>query len=174
VTRRDETGYTLIEVLVVMLLTSILLTLTAAGLRHFWLVQSLESASGEIVSEVRQTQEQAVSETHPGVFGVYFRVGATDWGVVKYDPRFTPLCKYVDSRKFATGVKVTAASFTVPADSTAVKNACASLTGNANDKFAFFFARGSATPGTVTILQPSLNRSRTLTISPITGRIEES
>jgi prepilin-type N-terminal cleavage/methylation domain-containing protein len=173
---RDERGFTLIEVLTAVALTAILVTLAAGGLRHYWLNQSLVSARGQVVSQLRQMQEQVVSETHPTVFGARFRVGSSDWGVVEYDPTITAshpatTCKEVRSNTFSTGVKVTAASFATPTD-TAMANLCKTIPGASSDKFAFFYARGSATGGTITLTQPAINKTKTITVTPITGRVE--
>ncbi|MEA2460719.1 MAG: hypothetical protein QOH90_896 [Actinomycetota bacterium] len=176
--RNQEGGYTLIETLAVMLLTGMLLALTASGLRHYWFVQSLESAKGEVVSQLRQLQEQVVSETHPTVFGARFRIGSSDWGVVEYDPVTTAshpstTCTQVRSNKFGSGVQVSAASFAAPSDS-AMNTLCKAIPGASADKFVFFYARGSATSGSVTVTQPQLSRSKTITVTPITGRVESS
>jgi prepilin-type N-terminal cleavage/methylation domain-containing protein len=173
---RRESGFTLIETMVAMALVAILLTLTAGGLRHYWFVQSLETAHGEVRSQLRQLQEQVVSETHPTVFGAHFRIGSSDWGVVEYDPVISAghpaaTCQEVRSNKFGTGVQVTAASFAAPVDTT-MGNLCKTIPGASGDKFVFFYARGSATGGSVTVTQPQLGRSKTLTVTPITGRVQ--
>ena len=170
---KKENGFSLIEVLVTISLVSILLTLSAGGVRHYWFVQSLDGAQGELVSQLRQMQEQVVSETHPTVFGVRFRVGSSDWAIVEYDPTATPTptCTDVRTNKFGSGVQVTSATFTPPAD-TAMHTKCKAIPGASSDSFAFFYARGSATGGSVTIVQPQLGRTKTVTVTPITGRVE--
>jgi prepilin-type N-terminal cleavage/methylation domain-containing protein len=173
---KNERGVTLIEMLVGMLLTAMLLALSAGAARTYWLNQALSSAQGQIVSQLRQTQEQVVSETHPTVYGVRFRVGSSDWGVVAYDPTITgshpaATCTQVRNNTFATGVTVTAASFAAPTDTT-MANLCKAIPGAATDAFVYFYARGSATGGSVTVTQPSLGRSEVVTVTPITGRAE--
>jgi len=41
------------------------------------------------------------------------------------------------------------------------------------DRFAFFFARGDATAGQVTVRQPRRNRSLAVSVAGLTGRVEE-
>jgi prepilin-type N-terminal cleavage/methylation domain-containing protein len=173
---RKEEGYTLVEVLVTMSLAAMLLVLSAGAARTYWLNSALQGSKGEIVSQLRQMQEQVVSETHPTVFGARFRIGSSNWGVVEYDPTITgshpsTTCQEVRSNTFSTGVIVTSAAFTAAAD-TAMTNLCKTIPGATNDAFVFFFARGSATGGTVTVTQPSLGRSASVSVSPITGRTE--
>ncbi len=165
-----EAGFTLIELLSVMALTSVLLTLGGFTLRQYWLTQALHGGRDEVRSQLRRSQEQAVAETHPLMLGVRFRVGASQWDSVRYDPR-SGVCSVEMPRSFGAGVEVSAASFTA----TAASDACrAQLPGASGDAFAFFFPRGTATGGTVTIQQPSLNRSLSLRVMPMTGRVEES
>ena len=71
-----------------------------------------------------------------------------------------------------TGVEVSAMDFTAAPGVTSV---CASQIpgAGASDEFALFFARGTATQGSITFTHPSLSgRSVGLTVTPITGRVE--
>lgn len=172
---RRQQGFTLIEVLVAIALASILLTLGASALRTFWLVRSLEGGADGVVTQLRELQESAVSETHPIVFGAHFDVGTSDWKLVRYDPRLASgsQCSIAGTRRFDMGVLVNSASFEVDAVASA---ACMPLIpGSAATEFVFFFARGSATGGSVTLVHPSLEgRSRITTVLPITGRVERT
>jgi prepilin-type N-terminal cleavage/methylation domain-containing protein len=172
---RREDGFTLIEILTAMSLAAILLTLSAYGLRQFWLVRSLEGGTDGVVTQLRQLQSLVTSESNPIVFGAHFDVGTANWTLVRYDPRpaaAADRCRVTGSRRFDAGVVLSSALFTVD---TAVSSACVpKVSGATAAEMVFFYARGSATAGSVTLTHPGLGRERTVTISPITGRVTRS
>ncbi len=166
-----QRGFTLIEVLVVITLGAILMTLSAGALRHFWFVQALESSSAEVVTQMRNAQQRAAAESHPLVYGVRFKPGTTEWGVVQYDPRkATDKCTAEASRGFAAGVEVDTASFPSTSPQT---TECTTALGSDN-RYVFFYARGSATGGTVELISEPLSRTKVVTVTPITGRATSS
>jgi prepilin-type N-terminal cleavage/methylation domain-containing protein len=174
---RREQGFTLIELLVTISLVTVIMTLGAQALRHYWLINSLEQAEGEIISQLRQLQERVVSETHPLVYGARFQPGAANsqWQVVKYDPKSLTTasddtCIVEGARDFSTGVYVTSASFSDPSSATATCRA--QISGAASDPFVFFFAKGTATGGQLTIRQPAIDRARAIVVTALTGRVE--
>jgi prepilin-type N-terminal cleavage/methylation domain-containing protein len=174
-----EDGFTLIELMSVIALSLILLTLSAGSMRSYWLNQQLSGAAGEVRSQLRQLQERTVSESHPNVYGVRFRVGTSSWGVLDYNPTITashPAATCTDTpMTFSSSVKVSVASFTVPSGSEAanIVNLCkSSIPGAGSDQMMLFFARGTATPGSVSLTHPLVGRSKTLTVSAITGRVD--
>ncbi len=76
---RREYGFTLIEVLATLVLMGILLGLSVPALRHFWLARALEGGADQVVSQLRQLQEEAISQSHPQVFGARFRPDSSQW-----------------------------------------------------------------------------------------------
>lgn len=173
-----QSGFTLIEILVVLAITSTLLTLGAAAVRHYWFVQSVEGAAEEIESELRTIQQQTIAESHPLVYGAWFKPNETinQYGILKYDPKDTSTsaddeCTQVGtSRKLGSGVVITEAAFD-PTDAD-IEAACAGVppSGAAS---VFFYARGSATPGQLTVYHAETGHSKTVTVSGITGRVEQ-
>ena len=169
--RRDQYGFTLVEVLTAMMLIGLLVTLGAFALRNYWLAQSLQGGKSELISGLRGAQELAVTESQPLVFGVRLKVGSSEWDLVRYDPRPPVSCSVERPSTFPSGLVVSAASF---AESTGITSVCRSqIPGATTDQFAFFFPRGTATAGSVTLRQPALGRTESLSVLPITGRVEE-
>lgn len=160
--------------MVAMAVMAILLTLGAGALRNYWLAQSLRGAQDQAMSYLRAEQESAVSQSHPLVFGARFRVGSSDWALIQFDPT-TNTCSQRRAMKFASGVQVSAASFLESGSMASIVSECrADLGVPSTDKFVMFFARGTASSGSLTLTHPSLGRSRGLTVKPITGRIDPS
>lgn len=175
---RKQQGFTLIEVLVAIVLMSVILTLSATAVRHFWFVRSLEGGADEVVTQLRRQQARAVSESHPLVYGARFTVGQSTWSLVSYDPA-QPLgsqCSVTQTRTFDTGVTVVGEEDegTEFASSNVTTTCASDLSATANDHFVFFFARGDATAGKVVLNQPQLGRQKTVTVSGLTARVDGS
>jgi prepilin-type N-terminal cleavage/methylation domain-containing protein len=173
-----EEGFTLIELLVVMIISAILLTLGAAAIRHYWFVQALEGSTDSVVTQMRQAQQQAESESHPLVYGVWFiSVGdSARWGTLQYDPAMASPCTEIGKRRFETGVHISSVSFDVDTTrTTACRTAlgAAGIPSSGSAQIAFFYARGTATPGSITLEQTHLGRSNELTVTGITGRVSK-
>ena len=174
---RRQAGFTLIELLVVMGITSVLLTLSAFALRHYWFVQAIESAAEEIESELRQVQQQTIAESHPLVYGAWFRTGVTSgqYGILKFDPKDTSTssddeCTQVGpARTLGNGVVITEAAFEAAPE---IDATCAPVLPVGGEPV-FFYARGSATPGDLTLYHAQTDDSRTVTVSGVTGRVEQ-
>ena len=182
-TQLDQRGFTLIEIFAVLGLMAILLALAAPAVRTYWLSQSLDSVTDEAVTQLRQLQAQVTSESHPLVYGARLRKGSSDYAIVIYDPRAVspnPRCtqdgntRTLTSGVFNATVLVSATNTAVP-DSAEATVCRAELSGaTTNDVFVFFYARGTATPGTIRMEQPALGRGENITISGLTGRVDRS
>ena len=181
--RTDQRGFTLIEVFAVLGLLAILMTLGAPSLRNYWLTQSLESGVDEAVSQLRRLQARVTSESHPLVYGARFRKGSSSYSLIVYDPRAvspSPACRQDGGpRQFNTGVfnaavRVSTVATAVPdsPEATACRAALSGVT--SDDVFVFFYARGTATAGTIRLEQPALQRSRDISIIGLTGRVERT
>lgn len=177
----DEGGFTLIELLVVMAISAIVLTLSVTALRSYWFGQALNGSVDNVTTQMRQAQQQAESESHPLVYGVWFiEVGdATRWGTLQYDPDPTlPInCAEIAGQRLSTGVQVASASFAVDSVRTPICRSALSAAGipsAGSAQIAFFYARGTATPGTITLEQTNLDRSESLSVTGITGRVSDS
>ena len=173
--QKNEDGFTLLEIIVTCVVSAIFLTLGAAALRTYWLKQSLRTAQGEAKQQMQTLQEQAVSESNPLVYGMRYTVGSSNWSIVQFDGKNASTtaddtCVTVGDTRSFNGVKVTAASFdTAP---TVTATCISKLTAGAMDRFVFFYPRGTATSGSVTLTQESLNQSEQVTVTSMTGRVE--
>jgi prepilin-type N-terminal cleavage/methylation domain-containing protein len=179
---RNQQGFTLLEVLVVTVLVGLMIALSTTALRHYWQLQSLNSAQDSMLSELHNTQQRSVSESHPLVYGVRFSPASTatststNYGIVKYDPgslssTSDDTCTLVDgvTHSIGNGVFVSGASFSAAGTPVIVSNC---PTASSGDKFVFFYARGTATDGTLTLTSTSLGENRQIAVTGLTGRAD--
>jgi hypothetical protein len=148
----------------------LLMTLGAGALRSYWLRQGLERSSGVIATEMRGAQQRAMAESHPVVYGLRFDAGSEIWSIIQFDPRkASNKCTELERHEFPTGVNVASVNFATAGEAT---TACQTSFG-ASSRFAFFFARGTATAGSVTFRSPYSDSTRTVVVYGVTGRAEE-
>lgn len=172
--KHNERGFTLIELLTVIGITAILMTLGAAAIRHYWFVRSLDGGANQVVTQLRELQEDARSESSPIVYGAWFNVDSDEWLIVKFDPVSPNTCSVDGTRSFDAGVQIRSASFDPDPISA---NYCLSAVNRPEaeaTEFVYFFASGSSKKGEIVLEQTRLDgRTRTISVSPITGRVEE-
>lgn len=188
---KREDGFSLVELLAVIAITSILLTLGATAIRFFWLGRALHGERDQIFTNLRSLQQQVVSESNPLVFGAWFKVtttatddGSSQWGTVRYRPADTSAgtpatCTSTSRHRMDGGVQVSSADFVDSlsgvasvADVIATCRSQVPSSASATD-FVFFLARGTATSGCVTLNQPRRDMEDvTVTVYSLTGRVE--
>lgn len=165
----------MIELMMVMAILSVLLTLGAFAIRHFWLVRSLSGGQDEIVSQLRAVQSKVMAESNPLVYGIGFREGTDEWEIVRYNS-VANSCVGDGTRNFDAGVIISDADFatTLSGQSTSgMVTACQSAITAPAAGFVFFLPRGTASSGTVTIRQPNLDRTRSVQVDALSGRVYE-
>ena len=189
-------GFTLVEVLSAIALFAILMAVAFPTIRTFWFRQSLSAATSDLIAEARAMQGKVTAESHPLVYGIRFSEGAMMadgvWGLVEYDPKGAPgglpACTQYSRASAASGVfnsriSITSAAFTSGAGTpeqqfcrSSLKDAAGNILTATDDEFLFFYARGTATGGSVVLRQPNLGAGDdvTLQVFPLTGRIEQS
>lgn len=163
--KQEESGFTLIELMSVVALMAILMTLGAMALRRYWFVQALSGARQEIVSQLRVQQEESRTSA-PKVFGARFTEESSDWNLIQYDDGVcTPTG---ETRTFASGVEVESVAF----DSGLSADELEDCLDGATD-LVLFYARGSATPGTVSVVHPEIDgRELSVCVTGLTGRVD--
>lgn len=188
-TMKREEGFTVIELLVVIMITSVLLTLGASAIRFFWLGRALHGERDQIFTGLRSAQQQVVSESNPLVFGAWFKVttpatddGSVQWGTVRYRPvdGTTPAsCTSTGTHRLDGGVQIASASFADTMPGTVTVSDVISLcrtqvpAAAAATDFALFLSRGTATNGCVTLNQPRRDMEDvTVSVGALTGRVE--
>jgi hypothetical protein len=158
-----------------MMMLTVLLALGVFALRQFWLTHSLRGGREEVVNQLRQLQQRSVSESHPLVYGARFRVGSPTFGLVKFNPHDTSTttddtCVEMSSVTLGSNVQVSEVDFV---DAAGITSLCRTqITGGALDEYSFFYARGTATEGDLTLAVPAMpGKTLSLSVTPITGRV---
>lgn len=175
---RAERGFTILELLAAVTLLSVVLSLGAVAFRHYWLVHSLDSAQGDVATQLRQIQSRVSSESHPFIYGARFTPGSATWSLVRYN-QGTDRLSTSDDSCVADGTARTLPAAEVvgpPASSfSAAQGVDLSECGGAHatDVFVMFYAKGTATGGQLTLRSPALGRTREITVSSLTSRVEE-
>jgi prepilin-type N-terminal cleavage/methylation domain-containing protein len=190
-----ELGFTLIELLTVIMLTSILMGLAAFELRHFWFVRALAGSENEVATQLRRQQQRVIAETHPLVYGARFPKGGSaeraSWSLIRFNAgnlttTTDDTCVQYQTISLGSGVRIKNSNSRSEGvgfdDASYVTDFCrdnletlagAPVSSAQNDHLAFFFARGNATEGQVTLEQTQLGRTETICIAGLTGRTYE-
>lgn len=174
---RRESGFTLVELLVGIAISATLLTLGAFAVRQYWFVSAADGAAEKVVSELRGLQQRATAESHPMVYGAWFKedVATAQWGILRYDPKDASsssddICTQLGpAQRFGDGVVISNAAFD-PAGGT-IDTTCAGAAPSGAD-LVFFYARGSATAGEVVLDHDEISDPLRVTVSGVTGRVE--
>ncbi|HEX2058361.1 MAG TPA: GspH/FimT family pseudopilin [Actinomycetota bacterium] len=172
-----ERGFTILELVSVMALLSVVLTIGAAGFRHYWLLHSLESAQSDVATQLRQVQARVASESHPFIYGARFTPGASTWSLFRYNQGTDRLSTSDDScaadggQRALPGIETVGGSSSFSAPQGVDLSKCGGA--HSTDVFVMFYAKGTATGGTLTLRSAALGRQRQIAVSALTSRVEE-
>ena len=172
-----EWGFTLVELLTVLMLMAIFMTFAFGAGRQLWFRRSLTSARGDVSFQLKGLQQKTVAESNPLVYGARLRPGDSEFRTYRYNPLSTTNpCVRTGTFRFSAGVEVDSSEFEVYrvgglSTGTPVSSLC---DGGASENYVFFFARGSATAGEVVLRQPRVDSASTETVEVfgLTGRVE--
>jgi prepilin-type N-terminal cleavage/methylation domain-containing protein len=164
---RTESGFTLIELMAVTLIGAILLGLGGLALKQFSRAKALESAHTTTRTQLRAVQQRTFTEGYPRAYGIRYLKGGSSWDLVRYDAA-AATCTVVEKHRLPdTVVVATSTDFPDSTAATACRSAAPSST---NYEVALFYARGSATPGTVTFQLAGTSKTRSISVNGATGR----
>ena len=150
---RDE-GVTLIEVLVTISLMGAMMAIALSGWASWGRASGQTGTARELQSVMRRTQQSAVTEGR--AMCVQFDVAANQYSV------FRGACSDAARTRIVGPVTVESAQVALSAPA---------FTGSTAGAGATFYARGTATPGTVSVTREGSSRVWTITVERLTGRV---
>jgi prepilin-type N-terminal cleavage/methylation domain-containing protein len=150
-------GFTLVELIVTMTIMSILLDLAFPAWRNYQANSDTVSAARTAVSLMRNAQVRAVSEEM--TYRVDVNTSTKTLSVYRCVPGTAPLTCTLRQAKTLDGstVRITSAAFT---------NSSGSSTTTA-----WFYARGTASPGTLVVQRTGRNTQHVVEVEGLTGRV---
>lgn len=172
---RRQDGYTLIEVLIVMSLLSVIVTLGASAFQRYGHRQSLEAGTDRIVGELRGLQQRVVSESNPLVYGARIVPDSGSLQLIRYNPTAAAgsRCSITETVALSGGLMSYPVTLRNPSF-TAIEPTPTCTTELGAGSYVFFFARGTATAGSVEVFQPNMSASETITVGSLTSRVSRS
>lgn len=152
-----DSGYTLVEVLVVMSLMGIVMAIAVSGWSSWAQSRAHSGAASEIQGVMRQAQQRAITEGLASC--VLFDTSADTYTV--YRGRCTDTTKVKVSGPFSTsGVSIVDPAFTSTAGTSTVG--------------ASFYGRGTGSPGSVEITREGSTKVYRVSVEGLTGRVSVS
>lgn len=151
--RGPDSGFTVIELAVTMAVFGVLLALTGAGWTNYAASQAHVTAANDVVSTLRNAQMRATAEST--TYRVDVDATARVLTVLRYDG-----ADYVErwtTRLDGRSVAVVQVGFTDKA--------------GRSTSSAYFYPRGTASPGQIALSRDGGNRDRVITLEGLTGRV---
>ncbi len=150
-----DSGFTMIEVLVTVAVLGVMMAISLSGFSAWARAGEQAGTASELQSLLRQTQQRAVTEGR--AMCVQFDVAANVYTV------YTGACD--DAARVKTVGPVTTNAESVHIASPGFTASSGSSTG------VTFYARGTATPGTVRVTRIGESKVYTLDVEGLTGRV---
>jgi Tfp pilus assembly protein FimT len=156
---RDETGATMIELVVLIGLAGVMAAIAFTGWQTWTRASEHEGAATEIVAVLRQAQQRAVTEGSSVC--VEFSTAQGSWTV------FRGTCSSATRTRLEGPVAL---------DSPRVRIAAAGFTSGpgATGPGVTFSSRGTATPGGLELARDGSSTRRTVSVEGLTGRVTTS
>jgi type II secretion system protein H len=149
-----DSGFTLVEVMVAIALMGTMMAIAVGGFTSWDKARSHSGAASEMQTVLRQVQQRAVTEGR--AMCVWFDVAASSYTVYRGACDASTKEKLVGPYELGHPVSLSAPSFTAPSGSSAGVT---------------FYARGTATPGEVSLTRSGSTKTYLISVEGLTGRV---
>lgn len=149
--RGDERGVTFLELLVAMVLFGILASIAVGPYAAYRAKQEQMGSARELVAFLRRAQVRSVAEE------TSYRVDITATKATMYRFNGTSYVAGLVVKPMSSRITYTGASFTQPSGATGTS--------------VYFYARGSATKGSVTVSRSGTSKTYTVNVEGLTARV---
>ena len=149
-----DSGYTLVELLVVIALMGVMMAIAVGGWSLWSRASEPSGTARELQSLLRSTHQRAITE------GTAM--------CVLFDPAGTGYTVYRGTCEASTKVKVQGP---LPTNGELVRIQSPTFTGTTATTGVTFFARGTATPGSVRVVRSGSSKVYTVSVEGLTGRV---
>jgi prepilin-type N-terminal cleavage/methylation domain-containing protein len=156
-----DAGLTLIEVMVVLVLASILMTIGILAMKNYLMSHRQLGTADGIRSTLRAAGEQSLSEGR--TYCVYFT--ASTWTVYRSDCTVAANKTGGPEKVQDPSITVSAVTFTPPASAVPGQSTACPVTG----KCAYFYPRGTALKGSLQVVRGS--KTYTVSVEGLTSRV---
>ncbi len=158
----SSAGFSLMEVMAVVAALAILMAISFPPLFAYTKSIGFKNAVNEVREDLNSAHEDAMSEaTASQVYGISFNTGAYEGGTYDIFQTNPDPNNVVRTVQLGSGVYIDSAS-------------CTGGTPPTTETDCYFYAKGTATPGTIVICQNSCARQEQLTIVALSGRVDET
>ena len=154
---RDDSGFTLVELMVVMVIAGTLMAIGVFSLANYQKLSQQRGTAREVVSLLRNASERAISEGRTYCIDIAAdQLSTTTWQRA-CGPTGTALADgtRTQSSRVTLEVTVSGAGPTCPASHQCI----------------YFYPRGTATPATVVVRSSARSKTYTVTVEGLTARV---
>lgn len=164
--RRDDSGFTLVELMVTMTVAAVMLAIGIFGFANWQKAAQQRGSARELVSVLRNASERAISEGR--TYCVDINAAGTAMETWRYTCGPNPASPPAPASQLLQKARTQGTKVTLVAT---VTNPSPAPTCPTSHNCVYFYPRGTATPTTVVVASSARNKTYTVTVEGLTARV---